>query len=699
MRLCLLLLLAACNPKPDTGGEDPSVDLDEDGYVEDVDCDDEDPEVNPGAEEQPYDGVDNDCDSSTPDDDLDGDGYANAYGEDCDDGDASVFPGAAEYCDGKDNDCDLVVDEGALDTLVWYRDNDGDGYGDPHGQVLACEQPVGTVLDDTDCDDRDPGVHPGAEEPYDGVDNDCDGEVDEEGGAPEFTWYHDNDTDGYGDPLDWVEAQTQPASFVANDNDCDDEDWNIYPGAPERCNGRDDDCDDVLDEDDVCLERPASDADDWWTGDDAGDEAGMAVAGGLDLTGDGSDDFLIGAPSSSVGGSFYFLPGEHHGLVTGMALDAASSSGAISWTTPAPGAELGSSMALFPDLDGDGGVDFGVGAPGADDDATDSGVAVLWFSSVDEYVFVSSSAEGAELGTIASAGWVDSDGLSDLLVGAPGLSSGAPNMGFVELFLGHSTELIEAGAYWLGQSAQDDLGTAVDTAGDIDGDGLNDLLLGAPGYSTGQDTGAVWLQLGRGNWPGAEASVNDCEHQLVGVATGDRAGWALTGGQDFDADGYDDFAIGAPFNTGAGSSNGTVYLFSGGVAWRAPGGANSLASAPVILLGESTGARTGWSLELVPDHDGDRVADLVVGAPWYSVGATQRGKVYVVPGGRGAWLGTTSLADAPLSWIGDASGDYFGYAIAGGDADADGIIDLVVGAPGDDANGSGSGTVHLIFGF
>ena len=111
------------------------------------------------------------------DTDTDGDGYGV---NDCDDGDAEIHPGADEVCDGADNDCDGEADEDAVDEEVWYLDADGDGYGGVE-RTWACEQPEGYVADATDCDDDDDTRHPDAGEVYgDGIDNDCDGEVDGE---------------------------------------------------------------------------------------------------------------------------------------------------------------------------------------------------------------------------------------------------------------------------------------------------------------------------------------------------------------------------------------------------------------------------------------------------------------------------------------------------------------------------------------
>ncbi|MFH1467356.1 MAG: MopE-related protein [Pseudomonadota bacterium] len=181
-------------------------------------------------------------DTGTSPVDADGDGYA--ADSDCDDADAHIHPGATEVCDGLDDDCDGVIDDGAGD--LWYRDADGDGYGDPEDEVLACAQPTGFIVDDTDCDDGDAEVHPGAAERCNDTDDDCDGEVDEH---PTTTWYADTDGDGFGNAAYALNACDPSSGWVADATDCDDLDEDIYPGAPERCNEVDDDCDGDIDED------------------------------------------------------------------------------------------------------------------------------------------------------------------------------------------------------------------------------------------------------------------------------------------------------------------------------------------------------------------------------------------------------------------------------------------------------------------
>ena len=111
--------------------------------------------------------------------DADGDGFSED--EDCDDSDAAINPDTVEVCDGADNDCDGSIDEGV--RLTFYRDADGDGFGDPERESESCAPTDGTVEDDTDCDDDDATVYPGAEEVLgDGIDNDCDGSAKLTGG-------------------------------------------------------------------------------------------------------------------------------------------------------------------------------------------------------------------------------------------------------------------------------------------------------------------------------------------------------------------------------------------------------------------------------------------------------------------------------------------------------------------------------------
>ena len=222
------------------------------------DCADEDPGIHPGATETNCaDPTDYNCDGSVGFADADGDGYAAC--EECDDGASGVYPGAAETCDGEDDDCDGAVDDDATDTITWYLDSDGDGYGDPGVVNVSCSLPSGYAASADDCDDGNSGVHPGAEEQCNGTDDDCDGAIDPEDASDAALWYIDADGDGFGvDDGSAVPGCTAPSGTASVAGDCDDADAAFHPGADEAdCTDPNDyNCDGSVGRDDV-------DADGW----------------------------------------------------------------------------------------------------------------------------------------------------------------------------------------------------------------------------------------------------------------------------------------------------------------------------------------------------------------------------------------------------------------------------------------------------
>ncbi|GLR19301.1 MopE-related protein [Portibacter lacus] len=178
--------------------------------------------------------------------DEDQDGFYNY--EDCDDNDRSVFPGAVEICDGIDNNCDGQIDED-LEIYTYYEDLDEDGYGNMNVTMDTCAllPPPGFVENADDCDDTVFATNPEGVEICDGIDNNCNGEIDE--GLTIYTYYLDSDQDGFGNaahPLDTCLASA-PSNYVNNSDDCNDADGSIYPDAldfpdndiDEDCSGRD----------------------------------------------------------------------------------------------------------------------------------------------------------------------------------------------------------------------------------------------------------------------------------------------------------------------------------------------------------------------------------------------------------------------------------------------------------------------------
>ena len=188
--------------------------------------------------------------------DNDEDGYP--ADEDCDDNNDAIYPGADEVCDGEDNDCDDETDEDPVDGETWYADGDDDGYGDDDDTVEACAEPDGYTDRGGDCDDDEENAFPGNTEVCDEIDNDCDDDIDEDDATDAATWYADGDEDGYGVDDDTVTACDQPEGYAAEGGDCDDEEEDAFPGNTEVCDDIDNDCDDVIDEDD------AEDAPTWY---------------------------------------------------------------------------------------------------------------------------------------------------------------------------------------------------------------------------------------------------------------------------------------------------------------------------------------------------------------------------------------------------------------------------------------------------
>jgi hypothetical protein len=179
--------------------------------------------------------------------DADGDGVRGAA--DCDDSDPDVNEEATEVCDGKDNDCDGDVDEGV--TTSFYADEDGDDFGDPDAVVERCEAEDDEVEDNTDCNDDDPESFPGADEFCDGVDNDCDGDIDEADALDAANWYRDTDGDGFGADDDTTLGCDPGDGWELEGGDCDEGDTDINPGADEICDDVDNDCDGDIDEDEA----------------------------------------------------------------------------------------------------------------------------------------------------------------------------------------------------------------------------------------------------------------------------------------------------------------------------------------------------------------------------------------------------------------------------------------------------------------
>ncbi len=173
--------------------------------------------------------------------DEDNDGVNAFY--DCNDNDADIYPGFAEQCDDKDNDCNGEIDEN-LPLFDYFLDQDGDNFGQDGQMITVCNisAPSGYANNDADCDDTDININPAATEICDDKDNNCSGVVND--GLTLYTYYFDNDADGFGDAAIMVDTCiiTAPVGYVTNSTDCNDNDAAINPAAPEICDDIDNNC-------------------------------------------------------------------------------------------------------------------------------------------------------------------------------------------------------------------------------------------------------------------------------------------------------------------------------------------------------------------------------------------------------------------------------------------------------------------------
>lgn len=611
----------------------------------------------------------------TDPDDQDGDGYT--FEEDCDDEDPEVNPGADEICNDKDDDCDGAIDlfdDSVTGTVSGYADNDGDGFGDPEEEVVGCELGAGLVEDNTDCDDSIATVNPDSEEDCNtGADDDCDGETNDLDADNCIVFYRDADGDGYGGPESACTCQPTTDYSEYFEEDCNDDDSAINPGAAEVCgDGIDNNC---ADDPEVCELRgnlPLGDnADAAIFGLAEDDLLGTAVAIGGDLTADGLDDIVVAAPGyGDAGGAV----GVFEGVFSGEAgLDDAD---ALLLGTAG---EALTRLASGADLTGDGQVDLAVGGSTAG-----GGDGAVWVWPGPTVGLVNSSdltrisgGTGDQLGLVGVAGDLTGDGTAELLVGSQ-------NSGDVYVHTGPHTASVSADAGSPLGGAGFSL-SALAPLGDVDGDGVDDFGVGAAERST---NGRFWLFT---SWSSSLSSVNDADAEIDGKTADDRFGHAASGAGDVNGDGYADFAVGAPGVDQDSRDEGAVFLFLGAVT---SGVASDLAS--TTFQGELSADEAGSSVSGGGDINGDGNPDLVIGSYGHDEAGTNSGMTYVL---YGPWTATQELRRADAFLVGRSRRDESGTSVSmAGDLDGDGFHDVITGGPENDEVAQEAGVVDILFG-
>ncbi len=530
--------------------------------------------------------------------------------------------------------------------------------------------------EDEDCDDGDSGVNPGAVEVCDGIDNDCDGATDEADAADAGTWYADADSDAYGNQAVSVVDCDQPAGYVSDDNDCDDTDETVHPGAEETCDGVDNDCDgdeascEYGGEMDIAKAR----AKHWGAADE---DAGRLVDVG-DIDGDGWQDVVVATlyADDRQGGGYVV-----HGPLSGVSsLGVAGHQINGSSVTRGAGRSIGTG-----DADGDGFEDVIFGAPWLS-----PGSAWVVFGPVSDDVELHTAGAvltgGHGTGHGSDLGDVNGDGVADAVIGAYDNDDGGNASGTVYVEYGPLSGAVtltsEADASLIGQSAGDYTGRAIRAGVDVDGDGVGDMLIPASGSGYGGgSSGAAYVVYGPVT---GTMDLESADVFMVGERASDYAGIALAMG-DFNGDGLGDVAVGS-YGNAAGTNAGAAYLVFG------PGLASmDLGSADMIVRG-SGGSLTGSGLA-IGDVNGDEALELLVGTPLESSNGACAGAAHLF---YGPMSGTYGITDSQAWVYGESAADTAGQGLAIGDLDGDGWGELLIGAPGEATGGSGAGAVYVL---
>ncbi|MGA8277155.1 MAG: integrin alpha [Rhodanobacteraceae bacterium] len=471
-------------------------------------------------------------------------------------------------------------------------------------------------------------------------------------------------------------------------------------------------------------------------GESAGDDSGFSVAGAGDINGDGIDDVVIGAARSDSNGfesgSSYVVFGRADDFAASVELVALDGHNGFRLTGATAFEESGHSVAGAGDINGDGIDDLVIGAPFADSNGAMSGTSYVVFGRRDGFpasvdLGTLDGNDGFRLdgtsgryfsgGSVAGAGDINGDGVDDLVIGAtypvvkgdyPGSSyvvfgrtSGFPailDLGTLDGTDGFRLDGVKAGA----QS-----GYPVAAAGDLNADGIDDLVIGAYLASpNGYASGSSYVVFGHGGAFAGNVSLSALDghggFRIDGIAANEFSGLSVSGAGDINGDGIDDLMIGA---SGDGAFAGSSYVLFG-----------HSGDFPVSLRLDAFDGSNGFRLDgLAPvdysgssvadadDINGDGLDDLLIGASGADPNGSGSGSSYVFFGHLGKFPASLSLGTLDgnngFRLDGVAAGDSSGYSVAhAGDVNGDGIDDLVIGAPFASPNGGATGSAYVVFG-
>ncbi|MCB0727182.1 MAG: FG-GAP repeat protein [Ignavibacteriae bacterium] len=411
---------------------------------------------------------------------------------------------------------------------------------------------------------------------------------------------------------------------------------------------------------------------------------GFSVATAGDVNGDGYSDVIIGSPLYDSGqadeGRVYIYNGSAGGLLTGY-----------SWKYESNQAieKFGTSVACAGDVNNDGYSDVIIGSPFYDGGQTDEGKISLFKGSstgpnaVSADFIYESNQSNANFGlSVATAGDINGDGFSEVIAGASKWDYGFTDDGIAIFFKGNATSM----TYWLfrtGTQNGEFFGHSVSTAGDVNGDGFSDVIIGAPLYDGSQtDEGKCYLYLGAAGGPGVTPVWTE-----RGYYIGGQFGISVSTAGDMNGDGYADVILGGNYLDNGQTDEGRAFVYLGY--------SGGLSNYPIIIF-ESNQANSqfGYSVATAGDVNGDGFSDVIVGAYNYDNPSTDEGAAYVYFGSA-LGVGTTAAWNA----VGNQVSAYFGWSVStAGDVNGDGYSDVIIGAVNYDNGQNDEGAAFVYHG-
>ena len=422
-----------------------------------------------------------------------------------------------------------------------------------------------------------------------------------------------------------------------------------------------------------------------WTAEpnQAGAVFGASVSTAGDVNGDGYSDVIYGAPFYENGEPYEGRAYVYHGSASGLGATEA-------WTAESNqmNASYGVSVSTAGDVDADGYSDVIVSAFLYDNGESDEGRAFVYHGSASGLSATAawtaeSNQAGAELGAVSSAGDINGDGYSDVIVSAGRYTNGQSEEGRAYVYHGSAAGLSATAAWTVESNQAVALLSAVSSAGDINGDGYSDVIVGAFGYDNGQlEEGRAYVYFGSAAGLAATAGWTGESNQVNGYF-----GWSVSNAGDVNGDGYSDVIVGALQYSNGEVAEGRAYVYHGSAAGL--GETEAWTAEPNQVT-----AYLGYSVSTAGDVNGDGYSDVIVGAYAYDNGETDEGRVFVY---RGSATGLSTSA----TWTAESNqaSALFGFFVStAGDVNGDGYSDVIVGAPAYDNGHSDEGRAYVYHG-